>query len=76
MVSVNFEFSSQVGMEFFDGNEYKGDNLDRIDLWRNRVLATSKSGYEFDIDFNLSDDAFADLRGYLMIVLCSDCFRG
>ena len=75
MVSVNFEFNSQVGMEFYDGNEYKGDSLDRIDLCRNRVLATSKGGYEFDIAFNIDKDAFAELREYLKILLRSDCYR-
>ena len=76
MISANFEFSGDVQLEFHDGSEYGGDSLGRIDLWRNRALVRSRRNIEFDIDFELSDDAFAELREYLKILQRSDCFRG
>lgn len=75
LINVNFEFSRRVGMEFYDGKEYKADRLLRVDLWREHLLATSKGGYEFDINFNISEEAFAELREYLRILLLSDCYR-
>ncbi|MFC7339706.1 hypothetical protein ACFQY0_21150 [Haloferula chungangensis] len=75
MISANFEFSNRVQVEFHDGSDYAGDWLRRVDLWRTRVLAGSRGGYDFDISFDLSDDAFAELREYLKILLREDCFR-
>ena len=75
MLSANFEFSSRVQLEYHDGEGYAGDGLDRIQLWRSRVLAFSGRGHEFDITFELSDDAFSELRQYLKVLLRSDCFQ-
>jgi len=75
MIGANFEFSDDVQLEFHDGEDYGGDSPGRIDLWRNRGLVISRRGYEFHIDFELSDDAFAELREYLRILLRSDCYR-
>ena len=76
LISANFEFSERVQIEYHDGNEYAGDSLNRIDLWRNRIFAISGLGYEFDIAYELSDEAFAELREYLKVLQRSDCFRG
>ena len=75
MISANFEFSNKVQVEFHDGKDYDGDNLNRIDLWRSRILVISDGGNEFDIAFKLSDDAFTEVREYLKVLLRSDCFR-
>ena len=75
MISANFEFSSRVQIEYHDGEDYAGDSLDRIQLWRRRVLAFSDRGHEFDIAFELSDDAFLELRQYLKVLLRTDCFQ-
>jgi len=75
LISANFEFSDEVQLEFHDGEDYGGDSPGRIDLWRNRARVISIRGYEFHIDFELSDDAFAELREYLRILLRSDCCR-
>ncbi len=75
MISANFEFSKRVQIEYHDGADYAGDNLDRIDLWRSRAEAFSGSGRKFDIAFELSDAAFAELREYLKVLLRSDPYR-
>lgn len=75
MISANFECSNRVQVEFHDGSDYAGGWLGRVDLWKNRVLVLSKDGHEFDITFDLSDEAFAELREYLKILLRADCFR-
>ncbi len=75
MISANFEFSNRVQVEFHDGKDYAGDNLNRIELWRTRAFVMSERGQEFDIAFELSDDAFTELREYLKVLLRSDCFR-
>ena len=75
LISVNFEFDGQVQLEFHDGHDYDGDILSRIDLWRNRAVVLSRSQTKFDICFDLSNDAFAELREYLKVLLHSDCFR-
>ena len=75
MISANFEFSNSIQIEYHDGEDYAGGSLDRIELWRNRVLAYSGCGHEFDIAFELSDGAFNELREYLKVLLRSDCFR-
>jgi hypothetical protein len=75
MISANFEFDDKIQMEFHDGEDYAGDNLNKIDLWRNRVRVLSERGHEFDIAIELSDDAFTELREYLKVVMGSDCFR-
>jgi hypothetical protein len=75
LISANFEFSRQVQLEYHDGENYAVDSLDQIQLWRRRVLAFSGSGHEFDINFELSDDAFVALRHYLKVLLGSDCFH-
>jgi len=75
MVSANFEFSKRVQIDYHDGRDYAGDSLARIDLWRNRVLAVSGRGYEFDIAFEICDGAFSELREYIKVLLRSDCFR-
>lgn len=75
MIGANFEFGGEIQLEFHDGEDYGGDSLRRIDLWRNRVRVVSGRGFEFDIDFELADDAFAELREYLKVLLRLDCFR-
>ena len=75
LVSANFEFSERVQIEYHDGKDYAGDSLNRIDLWRDRVFAISGRGCEFNIAFELSDEAFAELREYLKVLQRSDCFR-
>jgi len=75
LISANFEFSNCIQIEYHDGEDYAGGSLDRIDLRRSRVLAISGRGDEFDIAFQLSDDAFIELRQYLKVLLGSDCFR-
>ena len=75
LINVNFEFGSEVGMEFYDGEDYQGDALAHLALWRNRVIATSKGGCEFDICLHLSDTAFAELREYLRIILRADFYQ-
>lgn len=75
VISANFEVCDEVQVEFHDEVGGGGDSLEKIDLWRNRVRVISGSGYEFEIDFALSDDAFAKLREYLRVLLRSDCFR-
>jgi len=75
MISANFEFNTTVQVEFHDGNEYSGDKLDRIKLWRSRVFAISKRGHEFDITFEISEGAFIELRKYLKVLMRSDCFQ-
>jgi hypothetical protein len=75
LISANFEFSERVQIEYHDGEDYAGDSLKRIDLWRNRIAAISGRGCEFEIDFEISDDSFAELREYLKVLLRSDCFR-
>jgi hypothetical protein len=75
LISANFEFSERVQIEYHDGKDYGGDSLNRIDLWRDRVFAISGRGCEFDISFELSDEAFAELREYLKVLQRSDCFR-
>jgi len=74
-ISANFEFSERVQIEYHDGKDYEGDSLNRIDLWRNRIFASSGRGCEFDIAFKLSAEAFAELREYLKVLQRSDCFR-
>src|SRR6056297_418856 len=75
MLSADFEFNDCVQIEYHDGEDYAGDSLDGIELWRRRVLAFSAGGYEFDIVIELSDDAFIELREYLKVLSHSDCFR-
>lgn len=75
MISANFELSKRVQIEYHDGEDYAGDSLDRIQLWRSRVLAFSGRGHEFDIAFELSDAAFSKLRQYLKVLLRSDCLQ-
>ena len=75
MASVCFEFSSNVQIEYYDGKDYSGDSLDRIQLWQHRVLAISGRGHEFDIGFDLSVDAFRQLRQHLRVLLRHDCFQ-
>lgn len=75
MISANFEFSQRLQMEYHDGGDYAGERLDRIQLWRSRVLARSGHGHQFDIAFELSGDAFSELRHYLKVLLRSDCFQ-
>ena len=75
MISVDLDFEDQISVEFHDGEDYTGDELSRIDLWRHWVRARSGGGHQFDIAFELSDDAFAELREYLKVLLGSDCFR-
>ncbi len=75
LLSANFEFGDDVQVEFHDGDDYDGDRLEKIDLWRNRAIAVSARGYEFDVKFDLADDAFGELREYLKVLLRSDCFR-
>ena len=75
LISVNFEFDNQVQIEFHDGRDYGGDILKKIDLWRNRALVISRRARIFDISFDLSDDAFSELREYLKVLMQSDCFR-
>ena len=75
LLSANLEFPAQIQVEFHDGEDYDGDRLSRIDLWRHRVRALSGQGHEFDIAFELSDDAFAELRMYLKVLMRSDCFQ-
>ena len=74
MISANFEFSNRVQIEYHDGLDYAGDSLDRIDLWRRRMVAFSGRGCEFEIAFELSDDTFTELREYLKVLLRSDRF--
>jgi len=76
LISANFEFGDKIQVEFHDGEDYSGDILCRIDLWRHRVLVFSERGHEFNIAFELSDDPFGELREYLKILQGSDCFRG
>lgn len=75
IISANFEFGRRVQMEYHDGEDYAGDSLDRIQLWQRRVHVVSRGGYEFDIAFELSDEAFLKLREYLKVLLRSDCFQ-
>ena len=75
LVSANFEFSERVQIEYHDGKDYAGDSLYRIDLWRNRIFAISGRGFEFDIAFELSEEAFVELREYLKVLQRADCFR-
>ena len=75
LLSANFEFGNDVQMEFHDGDDYDGDRLEKVDLWRNRAIAVSVRGYECDVRFDLADDAFCELRKYLKVLLRSDCFR-
>ena len=75
LISANFEFGDEVQIEFHDGKDYNGDSVTSIDLWRDRVLLISGSGCEFDIVFNISDDALTKLRKFLKILFRSDCFR-
>ena len=74
-ISANFEFSDRVQIEYHDGKDYAGDSLNRIELWRNRVFAISGRRCEFDIAFELSDEAFDELREFLKVLQNSDCFR-
>ncbi len=74
-ISVNFELGRDVGLEFYDGYDYDGDRLDRIELWRNRVFVISNSGHEFDIDLRVSDEVFTQLREYLKTLLRYDSYR-
>jgi hypothetical protein len=75
MIFANLEFSSGVQMEYHNGGDYAVDSLERIQLWRSRVLAVSGCGHEFDIGFELSDGAFSELRKYLKVLLRADCFQ-
>lgn len=75
LISANFEFSERVQIEYHDGRDYAGDSLNRIDLCRNRIVAVSGGGCEFEIAFELCDEAFAELREYLKVLQRSDCFR-
>ena len=75
LISANFEFGERVQIEYQDGKDYEGDSLNRIDLWRNRIFAISGRECEFDVAFELSDEAFAELREYLKVLQRSDCFR-
>ena len=75
LLSANFELGRSIQIEYHDGNDYAGDTLKRIDLWRNRIIAISGRGCEFYIDLELSDQAFAELRENLKVLQNSDCFR-
>ncbi len=75
MILANFEISRHVQMEYHDGEDYAGDRLDRIQLWQRRVHVVSCRGYEFDIAFELADEASLKLREYLKVLLRSDCFQ-
>lgn len=75
ILSVNFEFSDDVQIDYHDGEDYGGDSLERIQLWRDRVLVFSGSGREFDVTFELSEDAFTELRHYLKEIVGSDRFQ-
>ena len=74
-VSANFEFGDEIQAEFHDGQTYHGDQLRSIELWRDRVVAITVRGYEFDFDFDLTEDAFCQLREYLKVLLRSDRFQ-
>ena len=75
IISVNFEFGDDVQIEYHDGEDYAGDSLERIQLWRGRVLVFSGGGREFDVAFELNEDEFTELRHYLKVILGSDCFH-
>jgi hypothetical protein len=75
LLSANFEFGNDVQIEFYDGDDYGGDCLEKMDLWRDRAIAVSVSGVEFDLRFDLSDDAFCELREHLKVLLRYDSFR-
>lgn len=74
-LSANFEFDHNVQAEFHDGTDYDSDQLRTLDLWRDRVLASTVRGYEFSINFELEDAAFFELRVYLKELLGSDRFQ-
>ena len=80
MLSVNFEFEEEdqdgVQFEFHDGQVYGGGhNVNKIELWRDRVRVVASNGPEFDIGFELSKKAFTRLRKFLKIQFRKDCFR-
>jgi hypothetical protein len=74
LISARFEFSDRVEIEYHDGEDYAGDSVESIDLWRRRVLVASGQGHEFDIAIDLPDDAFTELREHLTAIMGSDCF--
>ena len=76
MLSVNFEFDDRVQLEYHDGEDYGGDWLGCVDLWRDRVVVHAKSGREFVVGFDLTEGRFNELREYLRVLLRRDCFRG
>lgn len=73
--SVNFEFGREVSIEFHDGTDYSGGRIMGVDLWRSRVVAVIKGGPAFEIDFELTEQAFGELRNYLTIMIPKRAFR-
>jgi hypothetical protein len=73
--SVNFEFGREVSIEFHDGTDYDGARAVDVDLWRTRIVTVIKGGPTFEIGFDLTEQAFGELRYYLSVMLPKRAFR-
>jgi hypothetical protein len=75
LVSVCFEFGRCIAIEYHDGKDYYGDNIRRFELWRTGALAVLSRGIEFEIEFNVTDDAFVELQDYLRTIFPRRVYR-
>ena len=69
LLSVNFEFGRDVSIEFYDGSDYGGGRIAAVELWRTKCSIVIRGTASFDIGLELSDEAFAELRYYLTVMI-------
>ena len=71
-LSANFEFGSDIQVEFHDGIDYSGAMLRQVKLWRDRALISTLCGHEFHVRFDIGNESFRELNEYLKVLLRSD----
>lgn len=66
LMSGDFEHSGSDMVEWHDGRDYGGgDFIKTFELSRNRFTAELMNGLIFDVIFEISDEAFFELREYV-----------
>ena len=66
LMSGDFEHSGPDAVEWHDGRDYGGgDFIKSFELSRNRFAAELMNGLIFDVIFEISDEAFFELREYV-----------
>ena len=68
-ISRNFEFPGPATVEWHNGVDGGGAEIQTVELRRDRVLATLDRAAEIEVTFRISDKEFARLRSYLGSIL-------